>query len=54
MRMIHKINLMNVPLQSSISSLSLTGKNKEREDASHVGRRANSGIIAQIRLNPRR
>jgi hypothetical protein len=37
-----------------IFSLTLIGKSKEREDASHVGRRTISGIIAQIRLNTRR
>jgi hypothetical protein len=32
----------------------LTGKGKEREDASHVGRMVISRIIAQVRSNPRR
>jgi hypothetical protein len=39
---------------SKIFSLELTGKNKERENASYVGRRATSRIIAQTRPNPKR
>jgi hypothetical protein len=37
-----------------IFSLTLIGKSKERDDASHVERRATSRIIAQIRLNLRK
>jgi hypothetical protein len=42
------------PCRLRIFSLTLTEKSKEKEDASHVGRRAISGITAQIRPNPRR
>jgi hypothetical protein len=42
------------PCRSRIFSLILTGKGKEREDASHVGRMVTSGIIAQIWPNPKR
>jgi hypothetical protein len=42
------------PYRLRIFSLTLIGKGKEREDASHVRRRATSGIIAQIWPNPRR
>jgi hypothetical protein len=42
------------PYRSRIFSLKLTEKIKEREDVAHVGRRAISRIIAQIRPNPRR
>jgi hypothetical protein len=52
MRVIHKINIMGVPLQSRIFSLTLTGKSKEREDASHAGRRATLGTTIQIWSNP--
>jgi hypothetical protein len=34
--------------------LTLIGKSKETEDASHVGRRATSGTTVQIWLNPTR
>jgi hypothetical protein len=54
MGMIRKINLMGVPYRSKIFSLTLTGKSKGREDASHVGRRATSGTTVQIWLNPKR
>jgi hypothetical protein len=37
-----------------IFSLTLIGKSKEREEVVHVGRRAISRIIAQIRPNQRR
>jgi hypothetical protein len=43
------INLMGDRYTSRIFSLTLT-----REDASHVGTWVTSGIIAQIRSNPRR
>jgi hypothetical protein len=45
---------MGVPCNSRIFSLTLIGKRKEREDVSHVGRRATSRIIAQIWPNPKR
>jgi hypothetical protein len=54
MRMIHKINLMGVPCRSRISFLTLIKKNKERKDASDVGKRATFGITTQIRPKPRR
>jgi hypothetical protein len=44
MGMIHKINLMGMPLQ--VEDLL-----KQREDASHAGRRATSGTTVQIWLN---
>jgi hypothetical protein len=47
MGMIHKINLMGVPLQVEDYFLTLTGKIKERDDASLVGRRATSGTTVQ-------
>jgi hypothetical protein len=37
-----------------IFSLTLTGKCKEREEASHAGRRATSGTTVQTCLNPQR
>jgi hypothetical protein len=37
-----------------IFSLTLTGKNKEKEDASHAGRRATSRTTFQIWSNPER
>jgi hypothetical protein len=46
MRMIRKFNLMGVPCKLRIFSLTLTVKRKEREDPSHVARRATSVIIA--------
>jgi S-adenosylmethionine synthetase len=49
MRMIHKINLMGVPLQVEDIFLTLTWRNKEKGDASHLGRRDSSGIISQTR-----
>jgi hypothetical protein len=48
MRMIHKINLMGVPLQGEDLIFNIDRKSKEREDASHVGRRATSGTIVEI------
>jgi 3-dehydroquinate dehydratase len=45
---------MGVPLQVEDLLFNIDRKNKERDDASHVGRRAISGITAQIRPNPRR
>jgi hypothetical protein len=54
MRMIRKINLMGVPLQVEDLLFNINRKSKEKEDASHVGRRVISGITAQIRPNPRR
>jgi hypothetical protein len=54
MGMIHKINLLGVPCRSRIFYLTLTGKSKEREDASHAGRRATSGTTVQIWPNPQR
>jgi hypothetical protein len=51
--MIHKINLMGVPLQVEGLLFNIYTKT-QRQDASHVGRMATFGIIAQIRLNPRR
>jgi hypothetical protein len=53
MGIIHKINLMGVPLQVEDLLFNIDRK-KQREDASHVGKRATSGIIAQIWPNPRR
>jgi hypothetical protein len=52
--MILKINPMGMPLQVEDLLFNINRKNKEREDASDVGRRAISEIIAQIRLNQRR
>jgi hypothetical protein len=52
MMMIHKINLMGVPLQVEGLIFNIDRKSKEREDASYVGRRATSRIIAQIWPNP--
>jgi hypothetical protein len=54
MNMIHKINLMGVPLQVEDLLFNIDRKNKGREDSSHVGRRATFRIISQIQLNPRR
>jgi hypothetical protein len=39
---------------SRIFSLTLTGKSKERDDASHARRRATSGTYVQIWSNPQR
>jgi hypothetical protein len=52
MGMIHKINLMGVPLQVKDLLFNIDRKNKEREYASHAGRRATSGTAIQICLNP--
>jgi hypothetical protein len=54
MRMIHKINLMGVPLQIEDLLFNIDRKNKEREDASHAGRRATSRTIVQLWPNPQR
>src|SRR5688572_29881723 len=53
-RMIRKINLMGVPLQVEDHLFTLTGKGKEREDASHAGRSATSGTTVQLWPNPKR
>jgi hypothetical protein len=53
MGMIRKINLMGVPLQAEDLLFNIDRKNKEREDASRVGRRATFGTIAQIWPNPK-
>jgi hypothetical protein len=37
-----------------IFSLTLIGKSKEREDASHAGRRATSGTAIQLWPNPKK
>jgi hypothetical protein len=42
------------PCRWKIFYLTLTRKNKEREDVLHVGRRATSRIIVQTRSNLRR
>jgi hypothetical protein len=52
MGMIRKINPMGVPLQVEDLLFNIDRKNKEREDASHAGRRVTSGTIVQIWLNP--
>jgi hypothetical protein len=52
--MIRKINLMGVPCRSRTFSLTLTRKGKEKEDASHAGRRATLGTTLQIWPNPQR
>jgi hypothetical protein len=54
MGMIRKINLRVCLWRSRIFSLTLRGKSKEREDASHVGRRATSGTAVQLWPNPKR
>jgi hypothetical protein len=54
MGIIRKINLMGVPLQVEDLLLTLIGKGKEREDASHAGRRATSQKTIQIWPNPQR
>jgi hypothetical protein len=48
MGMIHKINLMGVPLQIKDLLFNIDRKSKEREDASHAGRRNTSGTAVQI------
>jgi hypothetical protein len=48
MEMIHKINLMVVPIKFKDLLLTLTGKSRGREDASHVGIRVTSGTTIQI------
>jgi hypothetical protein len=49
MGMIHKINLIGVPLQVEDLLFNIDRKkNKEREGASHVGRRATSGTTVQL------
>jgi hypothetical protein len=50
--MICKINLMGVPLQVEDLLFNIDRKSKEREDASHAERRATSGIVVQLWLNP--
>jgi hypothetical protein len=52
MGMIHKINLMGVPLQVEDLLFNIDKKKQGREDASHVGRRATSGTAVQIWSNP--
>jgi hypothetical protein len=54
MGMIHKINLMGVPLQVEGLLFNIDRKNKEREDASHAVRRATSWTTVQIWPNPNR
>jgi hypothetical protein len=51
MGMIRKINLMGVPLQAEDLLFNIDRKNKEREDALHVGRRASLGTTVQIWSN---
>jgi hypothetical protein len=54
MGMIRKINLMGVPLQVEDLLFNIDRKSKEREDASHAGRRATSGTVVQLWSNPKR
>jgi hypothetical protein len=54
MGMVHKINLMSVPLQVEDLLFNIDRKNKEREDASHAGRRVTSGTTIQLWSNPKR
>jgi hypothetical protein len=54
MRMIRKINLMGVPLQVEDLLFNIDRKSKEREDASHAGRRITSGTTVQLWPNPKR
>jgi hypothetical protein len=54
MGMIRKINLMGVPLQVENLLFNIDKKSKEREGASHAGRRATSGTVVQLWLNPQR
>jgi hypothetical protein len=54
MGMIRKINLMSVPLQVEDLLFNIDRKNKEREDASHAGRRATSGTVVQLWSNPQK
>jgi hypothetical protein len=54
MGMIHKINLMGVPLRVKDLLFNIDRKGKERENASHAGKRATSGTIVQIWPNPQR
>jgi hypothetical protein len=54
MWMIRKINLMGVPLQVEELLFNIDKKNKEREDASHVGRMATSGTVVQTWPNPKK
>jgi hypothetical protein len=52
MGMIRKINQMGVPLQVEDLLFNIDRKSKEREDSLHAGRRATSGTIVQLWLNP--
>jgi hypothetical protein len=52
--MISKINLMGVPLRVEDLLFSIDRKSKEKEDASHAGRRATSGTAVQLWPNPKR
>jgi hypothetical protein len=54
MGMIHKFNLMGVPLQIEDLLFNIDMKKQRREDASHVGRRATSRTAVQIWPNPQR
>jgi hypothetical protein len=54
MGMIRKINLMGVPLQVEDLLFNIDRKSKERVDASHAERRATSGTVVQLWLNPQR
>jgi hypothetical protein len=54
MRMICRINLMGVPLQVEDLLFNIDIKNKEREDASHAGRRTTPGTAIQLWSNPKR
>jgi hypothetical protein len=54
MGMIHKINLMGVPLQVEDLLFNIDRKKQRREDASHVRRRATLGTTDQICSNPQR
>jgi hypothetical protein len=54
MGMIHKINLMGVPLQVEDLLFNIDRKKQKREDASHAGRRATSETAIQLWSNPKR
>jgi hypothetical protein len=54
MRMIHKINIMGVPLRVEDLIFNIDRKSKEREDASQAWRRATSDTTVQIWTNPQR
>jgi hypothetical protein len=54
MGMIHKINLMGVPLQVEDLLFNIDRKKQRKRGCFACGERATSGTTVQLRLNPKR